>query len=177
MLTKGIIDEDFVNYKIPSMFIACPTCSFKCEKECGKQVCQNSTLANSTSIEIDNRQIVSRYMNNPITKAICFAGLEPLDNFENVASLIYCFRANGCKDDIVIYTGYTEAEAKNMTFKVVQRNNLAYRNYPYSVMEVLKSLTPIVIKYGRFIPNQESHYDEVLGVNLASDNQYAVRYE
>lgn len=25
----------------------------------------------------------------------------------------------------------------------------------------------------RYIPNQEKHYDEVLGIYLASDNQYA----
>ena len=31
----------------------------------------------------------------------------------------------------------------------------------------------IIIKYGRFIPNQQKHYDEILGVYLASDNQYA----
>lgn len=31
----------------------------------------------------------------------------------------------------------------------------------------------IIVKFGRFIPNQHPHYDEVLGINLASDNQYA----
>ena len=30
----------------------------------------------------------------------------------------------------------------------------------------------IIIKFGRFIPNQEGHYDEVLGINLASKNQF-----
>ena len=33
----------------------------------------------------------------------------------------------------------------------------------------------IIIKFGRYIPNQQSHFDIVLGVNLASDNQYAER--
>jgi len=33
----------------------------------------------------------------------------------------------------------------------------------------------IIIKYGRFIPDKEKHYDEVLGIYLASDNQYAER--
>ena len=33
----------------------------------------------------------------------------------------------------------------------------------------------IIIKFGRFIPNREPHFDEVLGVNLASNNQYAKR--
>ena len=31
MKIKGITDEDFVNYKYPSMFIATSICSFKCE--------------------------------------------------------------------------------------------------------------------------------------------------
>ena len=30
---KDVIDEDFANYKKPSMFIATSQCSFKCEKE------------------------------------------------------------------------------------------------------------------------------------------------
>ena len=33
----------------------------------------------------------------------------------------------------------------------------------------------IIIKFGRYIPNKQSHYDNILGVNLASDNQYAVK--
>lgn len=39
MLVKNIIDEDFVQYKKPAMFIGMPSCSFKCDKECGKPVC------------------------------------------------------------------------------------------------------------------------------------------
>ena len=35
----------------------------------------------------------------------------------------------------------------------------------------------IIIKFGRFIPNRPSRYDEVLGVELASDNQFAKRIE
>ena len=36
MKIKNIIEEDFVNYKVPSMFIATSRCDFKCDKECGK---------------------------------------------------------------------------------------------------------------------------------------------
>ena len=32
---KCIVPTDFLNYKKPSMYIAFPFCSFKCEKECG----------------------------------------------------------------------------------------------------------------------------------------------
>ena len=47
--------------------------------------------------------------------------------------------------------------------------------YPEEIQDELKQLQKyknIIIKFGRFIPGQEPHYDEVLGVYLASDNQY-----
>ena len=49
MIVKGIIDEDFINYKKPSMVIEFPYCSFKCDKECGQPVCQNSSLINESN--------------------------------------------------------------------------------------------------------------------------------
>ena len=30
MILKGIIDEDFVNYKVPCMVLEFPYCDFKC---------------------------------------------------------------------------------------------------------------------------------------------------
>ena len=42
-------------------------------------------------------------------------------------------------------------------------------------IEYLSQFKNIIIKYGRFIPNHKPHNDEVLGINLASDNQYAER--
>jgi len=35
MKIVNLIDEDFCQYKKPSMFIGMPKCSFKCDKECG----------------------------------------------------------------------------------------------------------------------------------------------
>ena len=35
------------------------------------------------------------------------------------------------------------------------------------------NLKNVIIKYGRFIPNEKSHWDEILQVNLASSNQFA----
>ena len=166
MLTKGIIDEDFINYKKPSMVIMCPTCSFKCDKECGEQVCQNSALATAPDIQIDNFSIVDRYLKNPITKAIVFSGLEPFDSFEDMYSIIYALRQQNCTDDVVIYTGYDRDEISTMK-----------RADGFFYIDSLILLRPIIVKYGRYKPNQKMKYDEVLGVNLASDNQYAVRYE
>ena len=40
-------------------------------------------------------------------------------------------------------------------------------------VEKLKGFKNIIIKFGRFIPNNSGRYDDLLGVHLASDNQYA----
>ena len=158
MIIKGIIDTDIVNYKKISMTIEFPYCSFKCDKECGRAVCQNSSLANEPNIEISHKRIIARYLSNPITEAIICQGLEPFDSIFSVLYLIKILRLNyNCHDDVVIYTGYNKEEIHK------------------SIIEELKFLGHVIIKYGRYIPDQEPHYDEVLGVNLASDNQYAER--
>ena len=160
MKIKGVIDEDFVNYKKPSMVIMCHSCSFKCDKECGEQVCQNSTLANIPDIEVSELEIVKRYINNSITKAVVFGGLEPFDSIFSVLRIIERLRYQCIRDDIIIYTGYTEGEIKTMFAKAWVR---------------LRKAGNVILKYGRYIPNQKPHYDGILGINLASDNQYAVR--
>lgn len=176
MLVKDIKDEDFINYKKPSMLIAFPYCSFKCDKECGRAVCQNSSLANEPNIEIGVNELIKRYLSNPITKSIVCAGLEPCDSIYSLYILISFLRSYpyNCNDDVVIYTGYTKEELKNKSFKLYNPKYYDYANTT-SYYEELKKLGNVVIKYGRYIPDQEPHYDEVLGVNLASDNQYAER--
>lgn len=153
MLLKGIIDEDFVNYKLPSMFIACHSCTFKC----GGEYCQNSELANQTDIDVYTDSLVNRYLSNPITSAVVFGGLEPFDDIDSVIKFIEELR-HSSKDDVVIYTGYTEDEI------------FADFKQQYNKLKKLKN---IIIKYGRYIPNTEPHYDETLGVRLSSPNQYA----
>ena len=156
MLIKGLVDEDFTNYKKPSMFIIFPSCTFKCDKEAGCSICQNSGLANEPDIDISFIEIVSRYVKNPITKAIVFGGLEPFDSIW-ILRLIIEFRLY-TDDEIIIYTGYTEEELQ-----------------AEGMIEALQKYKNIIIKFGRFIPSQEKRYDEVLGVELASPNQYARR--
>ena len=151
IILKGIIDEDFVNYKVPSMTLMFPNCSFKC----GIEYCQNSILAKSEDISIDIDELCKRYVNNPITEAIVCQGMEPFDSFIELYSFISTLRKEyECKDYVVIYTGYEKNEINNAIIR-------------------LKKFPNIIIKYGRYIPNQEPHYDEVLGVKLASNNQYA----
>ena len=163
MKLKGLVDEDIVNYHKTSMYLIFPFCSFKCDHECGQKVCQNSSLAEHSIIEISPEEICERYLNNPITNAIVCAGLEPFDSRFDLLTLIDCLRRKyECDDDFVIYTGYTEEELNNKDNNEI---NFLYEN--------LKNYKNIIIKFGRFIPNQDSHHDEVLGVELASNNQYA----
>lgn len=158
MIVKEIRDEDFTSYKKPSMVIGFPSCTFKCERECGQKMCQNSALATAPNIEISVDTLVSRYINNPITHAVICAGLEPFDNYDDMIMLISTFRIY-TQDDVVIYTGYNKDELEDKINYL--KNICGFHN--------------IIIKYGRFIPNQQPHYDEVLGVKLASYNQYAER--
>ena len=155
MQVKTIIDEDFTNYKKSSMFIASCYCNWKCciEQGLDKSICQNSEIAKQKNIEISADEIFSRYNSNLITNALVVGGLEPFLQFEEIYELIKYFRDNNCNDDIVIYTGYYDYEIQNE-------------------INVLKQYPNIIIKFGRFKPNQKSHYDDVLGINLISDNQY-----
>ena len=153
MLIKNIDECDFVNYKKISMFMIFPFCTFKCDKEFGVTLCQNWSLVKEPNLNISNEEIINRYMNNPITKSIVMGGLEPFESWDEVYSFIEDFRMV-CDDDIVIYTGFNESEILDK-------------------VDRLKRFKNIIIKFGRYKPNQEKHYDDVLGVKLASDNQYA----
>lgn len=136
------------------MFIATAFCDFKCEKECGlKGICQNSVLAKSQDINISTDRLILLYLNNNISKSVVFGGLEPMLQINDILEFISQFRKT-CDDDVVIFTGY-------------------YKNEIQEQINELKKYKNIIVKFGRFIPNQKSHKDEVLGVNLASDNQYA----
>jgi len=152
MIIKGIREESFSDYLMPNMFIAFPSCTFKCERECGKQMCQNSDLVLSPNIEVDNEVIINRFLNNPITKAFVFGGLEPFDSWFDLIELVKDIRVI-TDAPIVIYTGYYKSEIEDK-------------------IDVLKNYKNIIIKFGRFIPDQRSHFDKILGVELASDNQY-----
>lgn len=156
MNVLNIIAEDFSNYKKPSMFIGMGTCTFKCCKEAKIPIetCQNYLLKNDY-IDISQKIIVDNYMRNSISEAVVIGGLEPFDDFMNLLNLVDEFRLN-TDDDIVIYTGY----------------------YPNEILTYLKYLVEydnIIIKFGRFVPNEKSHKDKILGVNLISSNQFAVR--
>ena len=157
MIIKGIVDEVFQDYKKSSMLIEMPYCTFKCLKELNLpiSICQNCELESQKNIDINVKDIIHRYLNNDLTDAVIFAGLEPMDSFSDVLEFIDEFRKVS-NDEIVVYTGFDESEI-------------------YDKITLLSQYKNVIMKFGRFIPNQESHYDEVLGVNLVSNNQYARR--
>lgn len=155
MKLVNLIEESFTEYKKPHMLLGFPYCSFKCDREHGSPICQNSALAKAEKIEIPVEDVIARYLSNDITKSIVCAGLEPFDSFDDVLELVDKMRVqNGCKDDIVIYTGY----------------------YPFEIPDQIKILSKyenIIVKFGRFIPEHWPHVDKVLGIQLASENQFA----
>ena len=152
MKIKGLISEDFVNYKKPAMTIMFPHCNgFKC----GAEYCQNSPLSKAEDIEMDISNIVIRYLNNPITESVVMQGLEPFDSWDDLIEFVKQLRES-TNDDIVIYTGYYKEEIEKE-------------------IEQLKKYPNVILKYGRYKPNTPSRFDEVLQITLASDNQYAER--
>lgn len=159
MRVKAIKDEDFVNYKLPCMYIATCFCDWKCCREANisESVCQNNEIASLPTIDISAESIFRRYINNPITESIVIAGLEPLLQRRELTELIMYFREHGCNDPFVIYTGYNLEEVE-----------------PYLVL--IKKFGNLIFKFGRYIPGHKPHYDNVLGVELASDNQRGVYY-
>ena len=157
MRIKKIIDEDFTNYKDACMFLCTASCSGKCCKEQNLplSVCQNDGWRSVAPVDIPDKDIIERYLDNNITKAICFGGLEPFEQFDEIYNFIAILRNYyHCDDTVIIYTGYDKAEI------LMQ-------------VEKLKTMPNIIIKFGRYIINQDRHRDEILGVELASDNQYA----
>ena len=168
---RDIIYEDFVNYKKASMLIAMPNCNMKCNIEAGCEVCHNKKLLEVPIVRINEIDLIKHYINNRITHAVVFQGMEPLYNSPDderlfrhkvnpykVGLFAHKLRQFGCNDDVVIYTGFTEEELLTD-----------------NAIEVLKELVGrnLIIKFGRYLPGHEPHFDSVLGVDLASDNQYA----
>jgi len=155
MIVKGITDEDFVNYRRPSMYICTARCDFKCERDNGAECCQNHTLAAAPDIAISDVDLCLRYLNNPITSAIVFGGLEPFDQFTEMFNFISKLRFEfGVNHPVIIYTGYNPDEIKGK-------------------IAALQMFHNIIVKFGRYVPGQAPHFDPILGVELASDNQHA----
>ena len=158
MIVKLVKQDDFVQYKKPCVVVCFPNCTWKCCTEAGipTSVCQNQEMCGLKDIDITPEDVYNLYKESLFAESVCCSGLEPMLQFDDVLSLLTYFREHDCNADFVVYTGY-------------------YRNEIEDKIEQLAKYKNVIVKFGRFIPNQEKHYDKVLGVWLASDNQYAER--
>lgn len=159
MKVKDIRDEVFQDYKKPSMLISMCECDWKCFTERGlnPSICQNSAIAQQPDINVSIPDICDRYITNFITFAVVIGGLEPMLQFGEVIEFIRCLREDCLvDDDVVIYTGYYPEEIQDELDQLSQ-----YKN--------------IIVKFGRYRTDLQPHFDEVLGITLASSNQYALK--
>jgi len=151
----------FSDYKKTSLYFTVGlTCNFKCMKDIGttkedsvEYNCHNVELTKNEPTEYAESDIKDMCKSNPFIEAFVMGGLEPFDDIVNTISLIACIREFSDMD-IVIYTGYNKNEVVDKINKLSDFKN-------------------IIVKFGRFVPNSTPIYDDVLGVYLASENQYA----
>ena len=154
----NVIDEDFSNYKRASMTIGFPFCTFKC----GRQVCQNGTLAAAPKIEIEAADLVERYMKNPITEAIIFQGLEPFDSPE-VFDLVAEFRTGtethvdaanvvGFEVFLVLYSLGRNSRAERTQISQIDRAT-ATDSLVHLLLQSRKNGLDIVTSHGTFLRN------------------------
>ena len=148
------------------MFISTCKCSFKCEHEdkTGRVKCQNSKIALQPTIPYSVNKLIRRYQDNCLTQALVIGGLEPLDQLNEILSVIKC----NPNDDVVIYTGYTFKEVLHQ-FKVNSLPLLEYLVKTYS-----ERCQHIILKVGRYMIS-ECYHDDLLGIDLASNNQWAFK--
>lgn len=139
------------------MFLTTCFCNWKCCTEIGADICmcQNSPAYDSPIVNKRNEALVKKYLKNDITKSIVFGGFEPMLQFDEMLELVKCFRSK-TDDIIVIFTGFRENEIADK-------------------IEQLKQFKNIIVKFGRYRPGEKPHRDEVLGVDLANDEQHAVK--
>lgn len=171
MKVKGILEEDRCSYKKPSMTILTTKCSMKCNAIDECHFCSSAPLLALPDIEITKEELCQKYIDNPNTQAIVFSGLEPFDTEMDLLPFIDCLRSRfKCKDDIVIYTGYSEKELESGF-----RTDGCAIGVEQNLYSALKGYENIIIKFGKYISNSQPRIDDILGIQLPSDNQYAVK--
>ena len=172
MKLTNLIEEDFVNYRKPGMFLGFPYCSGKCNSP-GKIVCQNEELRcmpEGDLIDISPDEIIERFYANKISECLILGGLEPFDSYPDVLNLLTKLSRHDPNykwknyrsyyPEVVIYTGYYPFEIKKQLIDIAWH---------------IPSCINVIVKFGRYIPGDKPHFDSILGVDLASDNQFAMK--
>lgn len=148
--------EVFQDYKKSALLFSTCYCDWKCCHEAGVDIdiCQNQKVSQQREVTLPFESILKK-VNQSFTDAVIFGGLEPILQADEVVQCIEYLRKHGVKKDIVVYTGYYLEE--------IDPETLAYL-----------ALNDCILKCGRFIPDRKPKFDAVLGITLASDNQYGV---
>lgn len=160
--------DDISDYKYTSMLLVFPKCSGKCKN------CQNGNLQNrdkSKDIHIPAKSIINHYNRLKTHTAIVCAGLEPFDSLYDLQDVFreFVISSNKRKSDFVIYTGYTQEEVEIV---VNLLKNILFTNE--------KGMKRLIIKFGRYDETKTNNTDDIdpiLGIHLATSNQYVVSYE
>lgn len=160
MLVTEITDNDTRFYKKPSLYVATAKCSFKCDRECGEPICSEYSKAGVRGIHYTPKQILNKYISSLHAEALVFGGMEPFDSAIDLYLCIKEFRAAYQNVPIIIWSGYTPDELNELGF-----------------LTPLLQFPNIIIKFGRYVPDDKPHYDQLLGVRLASRNQRAYKLE
>lgn len=152
-----IIKETVNDYKKTALLIGVKTCDYKCciEQNIDNSICHNYNLDNEEEVDLSTQSLISRVLKNKLINAVIFGGKEPmLDKyFNDMLDVIECLRDKS-EIDIVIYTGY-------------------YKHEISEKIEKLKKFNNIIVKFGRFKLNGKKRFDNVLGIELNNEEQYA----
>lgn len=156
MKVLKIVDERLSDYRMPMLMLVATSCDWKCSKDAHfpATLCQNHQWKDVEAFDVTPQNVYAAFVKNPITCGLLFGGLEPFLQFDEMLDVIRYFRQQTIAAPIVIYTGYREDEVADK-------------------IAILSNFQNLIVKFGRFIPRQVPHMDPVLGVKLASDNQYA----
>lgn len=152
------LQEVFQDYKKYSLLIGVCFCDWKCCLESGipVTVCQNHNLESAKFFEV-SFDYVLKTLNESYADALIIGGLEPFMQTDEVVQLLKFLRENGVKKDLLVYTGYYLEEIDSYTIGLLSDLN-------------------VILKCGRYIPDRPSNkIDPVLGIKLASSNQYGVK--
>ena len=153
MKLKSIVDISSQFYKEPSMLINAPGWSFPLRD------CPDVFLLNHETKEYKDEIILKRFSENPQTKAIVIAGLEPMENVIDLRSFIFSARKffdPGNRPKIIILTTYYMEELPQKKWGGLRSEIIQYGN--------------CIIRCGRY----EKTKKKVLGIPLSyNQNLYS----
>ena len=125
----------------------------------------------SVNKSVSSADIYNYYLSHPKFKAFVISGIDISVNAFDLTQIVDEIRnKQHCLDDIIIWSEYTEEELNGEPDKEYDKINF---EKVHAVYKQLQQYENIIVKFGRYVPGDKPHPDELLGVDLSSDNQYA----